>query len=116
MGIVLVRVAVFLTVEIKSLLIGESADPHIAAIVDRAAHDDPLVEAVRELITVQQGPGELLVALKLRCAPNLEASAVSAMTNRFEARVRDACPQARWIFVEPDLEGALSVRYEPEDG
>jgi cation diffusion facilitator family transporter len=111
-GIVLVGVAVFLTVEVKSLLIGESADPEIRAAVEQAAAEDPLVDDVRELITVQQGPGEVLVALKVTCSPSLGARELSRMINEFEMRVRARCPQARWIFVEPDLEGVVSMKFD----
>lgn len=114
-GIVLIGVAVFLTIEVKSLLIGESADPEISAAVAQAAIEDPLVDEIRELITVQQGPGEVLVALKVTCSPTLGASEVSRMINEFEARVRARCPQARWIFVEPDLGGVPSVRFPPAE-
>lgn len=111
-GIVLVGVAVFLTIEVKSLLIGESADPIIAAAAQEVAIEDPVVDDVSHLITVQQGPGEVLVALKVTCAPTLSAQEVSRMINAFEARLRARCPQARWIFVEVDLgDGPVSTHF-----
>lgn len=113
-GVVLIGVAAFLTWEVKSLLIGERADKEISAAVKDAAIEDPLVNDVLELITVQQGPGEVLVALKVTCSPSLGASELSRMINAFEARVRKRVPQAKWIFVEPDLSGVPSVRYEAE--
>lgn len=102
-GVVLVAVAVFLTTEVKSLLIGESADPTIDAAATMLAIEDPLVDKVSNVITIQQGPGQVLVALKVTCAPHLSAADVSRMINGFEARLRERCPQAKWIFVEPDL-------------
>lgn len=109
-GIVLIGVALFLTMEVKSLLIGESADLRIRAVVERLAMEDPLVDEVRELITIQQGPGEVLVALKITCHGDLQARAVSKIINDFEARLRAEVPHARWIFVEPDLDGTNSLR------
>lgn len=112
-GTVLVGVAIFLTIEVKSLLIGESADPEINAAAHQAAIDDPQVEEVSNLIVLQQGPGEVLVALKVTCPPHLTAVQVSQMINNFEARLRARCPQARWIFVEIDLgDGPQSVHHE----
>lgn len=109
-GLVLVGVAIFLTIEVKSLLIGESADPEIEAAAQQAAIEDPLVDQVSHLITIQQGPGEVLVALKVTCSPTLSALEVSRMINAFEVRLRAKCPQARWIFVEVDLgDGAASI-------
>jgi cation diffusion facilitator family transporter len=108
-GLVLVGVAILLTIEVKSLLIGESADPAICATARQLADEDPLITEVRDIITIQQGAGEVVVAMKVTCAPTLSALEVSRMINRFQARLRARCPQARWIFVEPDLGDAPSV-------
>jgi cation diffusion facilitator family transporter len=112
-GVVLVGVAVFLAVEVKSLLIGESADVEISAAARELATEDPRLHSVEECITVQQGPGEVVVALKIRCEPNLTATDVSAMINEFEARLRAKCPEARWIFVEPDLCATVPAAARP---
>jgi len=104
-GIVLVLVAVFLAVEIKSLLIGESADPEITAAVNRIAQEHPSFERVLWLVAVQQGPGEVMVSLKVRCTPGLAIAELAAAINELEARLRADRPEVRWIFVEPDLEG-----------
>lgn len=102
-GLILVAVAVFLAVEVKSLLIGESADPEVNAAVRRAAEGDPRIHRVFEVITVQEGPGQVLVALKFECPPELPASELHELIESFEKRVLAECPEARWIFVEPDL-------------
>jgi cation diffusion facilitator family transporter len=111
-GVVLVGVALFLAIEVRSLLLGEAADPEVSAHAIQLAVDDPRIESVSELITLQQGPGEVLVALKIRCRPDLTAAEVSQMINEFEARLRQRCPVARFIFVEPDLAGPMSVKLE----
>ncbi len=105
-GLVLVGVAVFLAVEVKSLLVGESADPEIIAAVHRLAVEDKRVISVDECVTMQQGPGEVLVAIKIRCEPDVTANDISGMINAFEARLRSARPECRYIFVEPDLSQA----------
>ena len=103
-GVVLVSVAVFLAREVKSLLVGESADPEIGKAAQDLAIEDPRVETVINCITMQQGPGEVLVAVKIKCEPNLTARDVSALINDFEARLRSRRPECRWIYVEPDLQ------------
>jgi cation diffusion facilitator family transporter len=104
-GVVLIAVAVFLAVEVKSLLVGEAADPAVegAARELSAAHDG--VEEILEVITVQQGPGEVMAAFKIRFAAALTADEVCDAINRFEAALRDRCPEVKWCFVEPDLRG-----------
>ena len=92
-GVVLVGVAVFLAVEVKSLLVGEAADPD-----DRGARRAGRGGATRgrpacsACITVQQGPGEVMVALKIRFAPHLTVAEVCDVINDFEQRLRDRRP------------------------
>lgn len=102
-GGVLVVVAAFLAVEVKSLMLGESADPAILAAVRAAVAADPRLGTAHEIVTLQQGPGEVLVALKVACSPNVSAGDLSDAINAFEKRLRAARPEAKWVFVEPDL-------------
>jgi cation diffusion facilitator family transporter len=104
-GVVLVGVAVFLAYEVKSLLVGEAADPVIEHAVRELVAEDPQIHALNSLITVQQGPGEVMVAMKLRFEPTMSAEAVSTLINTFEDRLRARCPEVRWSFVEPGLDG-----------
>jgi cation diffusion facilitator family transporter len=104
-GVVLIGVAVFLATEVKSLLVGESADAGIIAAVEQLVAEDPQIHALNSLITVQQGPGEVMVAMKLRFEPTMSAVEVAVLINTFEDRLRSRCPEVRWSFVEPGLEG-----------
>lgn len=103
-GVVLIAVAVFLAREVKSLLIGESADPTVAAAVAKTVPNHPNIESVLRLITVQQGPGEVLVAMKVRLKSGLDTRGVVDSINAFEQAVHDEAPEVRWCFVEPDHE------------
>lgn len=103
-GIVLIAVAIFLATEVKSLLIGESADPNISKTASQIAIDHPHIDSMMECITVQQGPGEVLVCIKIQCSEHLTAPQVSDLINDFERQLRAQCPEVKWLFVEPDLE------------
>jgi cation diffusion facilitator family transporter len=100
-GLVLVLVAVFLAVEVKSLLLGESADPEIGAAVRALAQEHPDIEGTAELITVQQGPGEVLVSVKLSLARRLSVGEAVELIADFERKLSARCPEVRWCFVEP---------------
>jgi cation diffusion facilitator family transporter len=102
-GVVLIGVAVFLAVEVKSLLLGESADPELDAAVREVVKEEAVVRGLMQLMSIQQGPGEVLVLLKLRFVPSLTSSQVAEGIDRFEAKLRARRPDIRWIFVEPDL-------------
>ena len=59
---------------------------------------------ILSLLTLQQGPGEVLLAAKVRIAPSLRGDEVAHAINAFERKVRARCPEVRWLFVEPDIE------------
>lgn len=102
-GLVLVGVAVFLAREVQSLLVGESADEEILQVVRSAAIDHPHILQILNLITIQQGPGEVMVAVKVHITPDLTVAQACEVINTFEATVRKQCPEVEWLFVEPDL-------------
>lgn len=101
-GLVLVSVAVFLARKVKSLLLGERADPEVEHHVREAAKDDPRIESVLRIISVQQGPGEVMIATKLKLKDEMTAKDVVECINSFEKRVRAREPEVKWQFVEPD--------------
>jgi hypothetical protein len=71
------------------------------------AREDPRVLGVSERITIQQGPGEVVVALKIHFELTLSAEDLCKAINDYESRLRATCAEARWIFVEPDVRGAV---------
>jgi cation diffusion facilitator family transporter len=102
-GLVLVGVAIFLAVEISSLLLGEAAAPEIAEAVRATALEMPALDRVLNVVTMQQGPGEVLVHVKLSFVPTLSIEEACRQINDFEARLRQGRPEIRWVFVEPDI-------------
>jgi len=108
-GVVLIVVAIFLAIEVKSLLVGERAEPELEHAVREIVTGEPGMQAVWRIITVQQGPGEVMLAMKVEFDPALSAREISGAINRFEERLRARRPDAKWIFVEPDLRPAATV-------
>jgi cation diffusion facilitator family transporter len=104
-GLVLVGVAMFLAVEVKSLLTGEAADSATEQMVRQVAEEDPNVDAVIRVLTVQQGPGEIVVAMKVKMKPGLTTGGpLCAAINEFEKKIEARDPAIKWTFIEPDLE------------
>ena len=101
-GLVLLGVAVFLAVEVKSLLLGEAADPALLRDIEAVAAEDVRIEKVLRTLTVQQGPGEVMVALKLKFRDDMTASQLVDAINVFEEKLQARVPQVKWSFVEPD--------------
>ena len=101
-GIILVGVALFLAVEVKSLLMGERATPEIDGFIRRYAEQDPEITRLLHLVTLQQGPGQVLVMMKLGFNEDLTFGGVADAINRTEAALRKEFPEVRWCFIEPD--------------
>jgi cation diffusion facilitator family transporter len=101
-GLVLIGIASFLARKVKSLLLGERADPEVERNVVEAAKEDPRILDVLRIISVQQGPGEVMIAAKLRIEDTITAAAVVDVINEFESRVRKRLPDVKWQFIEPD--------------
>jgi cation diffusion facilitator family transporter len=103
-GILLGVIAVILIVEMKSLLIGEgAAQPVLRRIVGAIEEGDP-VQRVIHIRTQYLGPEELLVAAKIALAPCTTIEDVARTIDEAELRVRTAVPEARLIYLEPDLD------------
>jgi cation diffusion facilitator family transporter len=107
-GVLLVTVAIVLAVETKSLLLGEAASPADVAAIRAALEAGPSVERVIHMRTLHLGPDELLVAAKIAVRHDDTAAEVARAINDAEARIRDAVPIARVIYLEPDIDTAGS--------
>jgi cation diffusion facilitator family transporter len=101
-GLVLVAVATFLAREIKSLLVGEAADSRLHDEAQRLVEADPNVVRLIRLLSIQQGPGEVLVAMKLQMRDGLDTQQLVAAINDFERALEARCPEVKWSFIEPD--------------
>ena len=102
-GSLLLVIAVFLALEMSSMLVGESAMPEQTEAIRAALQAEPLVESVIHLRTLHTGPDEVLVAAKIAVHHDDTAAAVAAAIDGAERRIREAVPEARWIYLEPDL-------------
>jgi cation diffusion facilitator family transporter len=102
-GVLLGAIALFLIVEMKSLLIGEGATPEeLRTIV--AALEAGKVERVIHIRTQYLGPDELLVAAKIALVGEPPLADVAQAIDDAELRVRSKVPAARLIYLEPDLD------------
>lgn len=102
-GILLGAIAVILIVETKSLLIGEGARAPLVRTITGSLVGGP-VERVIHLRTQYLGPEELLVAAKIAVSSSLSTEVVAEAIDNAEARLRSAVPEARLVYLEPDLD------------
>ncbi len=102
-GVILVVISVFLSLRVRSLLVGRAADPVIQEMIAKIIDDDPDVEYVFNTITIQMGPDTML-ATKIKLKPGISIEAAVATINKLEVRLKEQVPGLKWSFVEPDID------------
>ncbi|HJY70106.1 MAG TPA: cation diffusion facilitator family transporter [Streptosporangiaceae bacterium] len=102
-GLLLATAAAILAVEMKSLLIGESASPEMQRMIIAALEDGPEVSRVIHMRTVHISPDSILVAAKIGVRATDSAAQIAAGIDAAERRVRAAVPIAETIYLEPDI-------------
>ncbi|HEY9376524.1 MAG TPA: cation diffusion facilitator family transporter [Jiangellaceae bacterium] len=107
-GVLLVIIAIILAIEMSSLLIGEGASEHAVQKIEAAIEAEGTGRIIH-LRTLYVGPEELLVAAKISIERTQSGEEIAATINAAEARVRAAVPEAAVIFLEPDLDRAVSA-------
>jgi cation diffusion facilitator family transporter len=100
-GTVLIVVAAGIAIEIKGLLIGQSADPQTEARLREFLQRREEVEEIYKILTLQLGTS-LMVAVKAKMQGTSAADLVAAI-NRAEAALRAEFPEIQWLFFEPDI-------------
>ncbi len=102
-GVLLSVIAIVLATEMKSLLLGETAAPEVQSRIRAAIEADADVEHLIHIRTQHIGPEELLIGVKVCFAPDLSMERLAAAVNRVEGTVRSEVPEARVMYIEPDL-------------
>ncbi|MET0422277.1 MAG: cation diffusion facilitator family transporter [Actinoplanes sp.] len=108
-GVLLVSIAGILAVETKSLLLGEGASAEDVNKIKQAILAGGGIERIIHMKTLHLGPEELLVAVKIAVPASEHAAEVAQHIDETEARIREAVPIARVIYIEPDIFRANSV-------
>ena len=102
-GILLGVIAVILVIEMRSLLIGESATPETVDRIRQAIESDGGVRRLIHMRTQHLGPEELLVGAKIELDPSLSFADVVKVVNATEQKVRAAVSEACILYPEPDV-------------
>jgi len=102
-GVLLGVIAVILAVQMKSLLIGESADTDdLDRVVEAIRSSDHVVDLIH-IRTQHLGPDELLVGAKVHFEAGLTIAELARAIDDLEDAVRAAVPAARPMYIEPDI-------------
>ncbi|MEJ7723023.1 MAG: cation diffusion facilitator family transporter [Ilumatobacteraceae bacterium] len=102
-GVLLIVIAIVLGIEMKGLLIGESASAGDVTSIEKSLTGTPGVVALIHMRTQHLGPDELLVAAKVQFDSSLSIADLATTINEAESRLRAEVPIARVVYLEPDI-------------
>ena len=110
-------IAVILAIEMKGLLIGESADKTVRETIRSAIEIEPSVERLIHLRTQHLGPEELLIGAKVSFIDDLSVAELAEAVDRVERSVRSSVPTAGIMYIEPDVMRTTTPRgaLDPSD-
>ncbi len=116
-GFLLVVVAIILSIEMKSLLLGESGSAEHVRLIASALAGTEGIDRVIHMRTLHVGPDELLVAAKVAVTKTDTADEVADAIDRAELAAQQALPDLTLlIYLEPDLDRGATTTPEWEHG
>lgn len=99
-GFILAGAAILLAQETKALLIGESADPEIIEEIRQVLGAQSAIERVNEVLSMHQGPEDILVNVSVEFRDGLALGEVERHTSAIEREIKSRIPGAKRIFIE----------------
>lgn len=99
-GVLLGVTAILLAIEVKSLLIGERADPEIEALIREKLGARPEILAINELKTLHLGPQDVLLTMSIDFKDDVVSQRIEAVVSEIERRIRERFPIVRKVYVE----------------
>ena len=99
-GVILGATAIWLAYEIKGLLVGESALPHVVEDIRRLANQHEEVDHVNEILTMHMGPEYILVNISIDFKDNLSADTVEVTVQKLDDQIKNAHPLVKRVFIE----------------
>jgi divalent metal cation (Fe/Co/Zn/Cd) transporter len=99
-GLLLVGAAFALARETGALLVGEGIGTDATRHVCEILRDDPAIEDVGKLLSMQLGPDEVLLTAAVRFNRGMRIDEVEAAIERLEKAVTAAYPAIRHIYFE----------------
>lgn len=107
-GVLLIVVAIFVAIEVKAMLIGQSIDPVRQREMREFIQARPEVGRVLSLLTLQLG-NDVMVAVQAEMSEQQTTRHLAEEINQVERAFKAQFPEVRWSFFEPDLKPELAA-------
>jgi cation diffusion facilitator family transporter len=101
-GFLLIATGFVLTAESREYLIGRALEPDVARAVVALVERDPRVARVRSAQSMQLGPDDALVALRINFMDGLTTDQLEAAIDQVSHELRTIYPVLRHIIIEPE--------------
>ena len=101
-GVLLILVAFFIGLEVKSLLVGQGVDPATKEEMLALLHARPEIHTIYNMLSLQMGD-DVVVSVKANMHLSGSEEQMVKNINSCEAALRAAFPQVLWLFFEPDI-------------
>lgn len=103
-GFLLASVAIFMSIEIKSLIIGESATPQMRSGLRHLLHAEigpgKPIRSINEIRTMHMGPQDVIVAASVDFEDGETARSVEQTTARLDRAIKLRYSEVRNLFIE----------------
>lgn len=108
-GLILGGTAVWLAIETKGLLIGESANQQVVDGISTIAQSFPEVNHVNEVLTMHMGPDFILLNLSVDFPDDLPAKDMEIVIAKLDRQIKQAFPDVKRVFIEAEARRANAV-------
>jgi divalent metal cation (Fe/Co/Zn/Cd) transporter len=101
-GILLTTVAIFMAVETKHLLIGESASQNDIKQIEAILRQFNSLESFGNIKTMHLGPDEILLGANVNFKDDLSVKQIEPIVEKIKADIQKANPKIKYIYIESD--------------
>lgn len=106
-GLILGGTAIWLAMETKGLLIGESANRDVVASIRRLASEAEGIDEVNEVLTMHMGPNFVLVNLSVRFQRDASAERIERAIAALDRRIKQEHEIVKRIFVKAEARAGV---------
>ncbi|MFA5951178.1 MAG: cation diffusion facilitator family transporter [Hyphomicrobium sp.] len=118
-GLVLGAVAAFMSIEIRSLIVGEAAHPAVQAglrdLIQTEMGEGRPIRCINDVRTMHLGPDDVLVAASVDFEDWETAASVEVTTARLELLIKSKYPEVRHLYLEVKS-AADQAHFDPTAG
>lgn len=101
-GLILGGTAIWLAVETKGLLIGESANRKVVQGIREITQASPSIEHVNEVLTMHMGPDFILTTISVEFRDDIVADAIEIAIANLDQQIKAKYPNVKKVYVEAE--------------